>query len=110
LFALLNGRLDFFRKLGAALSSSPNPRSDHEVAHTLVNYWLTRFLWLMDNKTLADAVRRIHGINCGISADRVKHAKRRWELFSIKPALVVGLEDNWEMKFSRKGESLLVQK
>lgn len=112
LYAFLGGRLDFFRRLGTALSSTPpKAGSDRETAHTLLNYWLTRFLWLMDGETLAGAVAQINNVRGPKGfTDRLKHAKNRWELFASKPALVIGFTDEGEMRFSPGGESLLTPK
>lgn len=109
LHAFLAGNLDFFRKLGKALSGDPpKPGSDHEVGHTLLNYWLTRLLWLMDEKTLATTVGIIHQVSEPPAfTARVKQTKVRWKLRSAKPALIIGITSEWKLKLSDLGAKVL---
>jgi hypothetical protein len=106
--AFLGGDLNFFRKLGAALSTPPRKHlGDHELAHTLLNYWVSRFLWLMDGKTLASAVAQIHKIDePGAFEATVKKSKVRWKLESTKPALICGFKTDGQFVLSSAAKRL----
>jgi hypothetical protein len=94
LAALLRGDLDFFREFGIAISAQPL-KSSHELTHTLLNHWITDFLWLMDASSLTTAVAFLEksvvpakGKQFKSQIDKIEKARDRAGLFFRKPAVI----------------------
>ena len=102
--------LDFYRSVGEAVAARP-PDTVQGSACTLLNYWLSDFLWLMDAKTLAKAVQWIENSDPRGADDdhdklvgRLKKARSSWGLHFAKRPLITKFESRGIFGYSEDGK------